>query len=93
MSPSPSLPSRTESDRHGVTGARTELDRTGESVRASGILYTWTGSGKIVRTSMYWYVPVRTSTQNLDRYILVRTSMYEEHDMRVSHTPRQLSES
>jgi hypothetical protein len=26
-------------------------------------------------------------------YILVRTSMYEEQDMRVSHTPRQLSES
>ncbi len=46
-----------------------------------------------VCTGMYQYVPVRTSTQNLDRYILVRTSMYEEQDMRVSHTPRQLSES
>ena len=43
---------------------------------SSGILYTWTGSGKIVRTSMYWYVPVCTSTYQYTKSRPVHTGTY-----------------
>jgi hypothetical protein len=56
---------------------------------SSGILYTWTGSGKIVHTSMYWYVQyilVQDSTRISDLYVLIRTDKYKKQDMKVSHT-------
>ncbi len=43
-----------------------------------GILYTWTGSGKIVHTSTYQYILVHVSTGFTYQYILVRTSTYCE---------------
>ena len=43
---------------------------------SSGILYTWTGSGKIVRTSMDWYVPVCTSTYQYTKSRPVHTGTY-----------------
>ncbi len=42
----------------------------------SGILYTWTGSGKIVCTGMYRYVPVRTGICKYRNSCPVRTGMY-----------------
>ncbi len=60
---------------------------------ASGILYTWTGSGKIVCTGMYRYVRVYASTGIHLQYILECTGMYQKQDMMVSHTSRQLFES
>ncbi len=54
---------------------RKELKRCSGIERRSGILYTWTGSGKIIRTSMYRYIPVRTGTC---QYMLVRTGTFLE---------------
>ncbi len=39
----------------------------------------------LVRTSKYWYRPVRASTYQY-QYILVRTGTYKKHDLRGSHT-------
>ena len=41
----------------------------------------------------YRYVLVHASTGILDQYVLVHTGTYQEQDMKVLHTPRQLSES
>ncbi len=53
------------------------------------VLYTWTvtrtGSGKIVCTGTYRYVPVYASTRIHFQYILVCTGMYQKQDMVVSH--------
>ena len=47
-----------------------------------------------VCTGTYRYVPVyAASTGILVQYVLVCTAMYQKHDMRVSHTCRQLFES
>ncbi len=62
----------------------------------AGILYTWTGSGKLVCAGMYWNVLVCTGTckyRNFFHYVLVCNGMYQKHDIKVSHTSRQLSES
>jgi hypothetical protein len=46
-----------------------------------------------VCSGMYRYVQVYASTGILVQYVLVCTAMYQKHDMRVSHTCRQLFES
>jgi hypothetical protein len=43
-----------------------------------------------VCTGMYRYVPVYASTGILVQYVLVCTAMYKKHDVKVSHTYRQL---
>ena len=48
---------------------------------------------RIRQNRMYGYVPVYASTGILVQYVLVCTAMYQKHDMRVSHTCRQLFES
>ncbi len=42
--------------------------RLERAVHASGILYTCTGSGKIVCTGTYQYIPVHTSTYQYRSY-------------------------
>ncbi len=61
----------------------------------SGILYTWTGSGKIVCTGMYRYVQVYASTGIHLQYILARvcTGMYQKQDKMVSHPCSSLREN
>ncbi len=44
---------------------------------SSGILYTWTGSGKIVHTGMYQYVPVCTGIYRYMHLKTVRTGTYQ----------------
>ena len=46
-----------------------------------------------VCTGMYRYIQVYASTGFLVKYVLVCTGMYQKHDMKVSHTCRQLFES
>ena len=43
----------------------------------SGILYPWTGLGKMVRTGTYQYIPVQVGTGQYKNSQLVHTSMYE----------------
>ena len=43
---------------------------------ASGILYPWTGLGKMVRTGMYQYVPVQDGTGQYKNSQFVHTGMY-----------------
>jgi hypothetical protein len=43
-------------------GRHTLLKQSYTVASSSGILYTWTGSGNIVCTGMYQYVPVHTGT-------------------------------
>ena len=59
-----------------------------ELFRASGILYPWTGLGKMVRTSTYQYVPVRDGTGQYKNSILVRSSMYRFRTYRHSSRAR-----
>ncbi len=42
----------------------------------SGILYPWTGSGKMVHTCMYQYVPVQHSIRQYENFTVIRTGMY-----------------
>jgi hypothetical protein len=45
----------------------------------SGIpgLYPWTGSGKLVRTCTYWYIPVHDGTWQFENSTFVLGSMYQ----------------
>ena len=43
----------------------------------SGILYPWTGLGKMVRTGTYQYVPVQDSTGQYKNFQFVHTGMYQ----------------
>ena len=43
----------------------------------SGILYPWTGLGKMVRTGTYQYVPVQDGTGQYKNSQFVHTSMYQ----------------
>jgi hypothetical protein len=56
----------------------------------SGILTPWTGSGKIIRTCTYQYIPVHVSTSPTTgitvQYILVRTGTHFKLEMLFPHT-------
>ncbi len=43
----------------------------------SGILYTWTGLGKMVHTGTYQYVPVQHGIRQYKNFTVVRTGMYQ----------------
>ncbi len=43
---------------------------------SSGILYPWTGSGKMVHTGTYQYVPVQHGISQYENSTVVRTGMY-----------------
>jgi hypothetical protein len=43
---------------------------------ASGILYTWTGLGKMVHTGTYQYVPVQHGIRQYENFTVLRTGMY-----------------
>ena len=49
----------------------------GNQVISSGILYPWTGLGKMVRTGMYQYVPVQDGTGQYKNSQFVHTGMYQ----------------
>ena len=42
----------------------------------SGILYTWTGLGKMVHTGTYQYVLVQHSVRQYENFTVLRTCMY-----------------
>ena len=46
-------------------------------IESSGILYPWTGLGKMVRTGMYQYVPVQDGTGQYKNSQFVHTCMYQ----------------
>ena len=47
------------------------------TIMTSGILYPWTGLGKMVRTGMYQYVPVQHGTGQYKNSQFVHTCMYQ----------------
>jgi hypothetical protein len=49
----------------------------GKAVPTSGILYLWTGSGKMVQASTYQYIPVQHGTGQYEISTLVQCSMYQ----------------
>ena len=54
-----------------MLGRRWELDRS------SGILYPWTGSGKMVHTSTYQYMVVQHGTGQYENSSYVQGGMYQ----------------
>ena len=46
-------------------------------MQSSGILYPWTGLGKMVRTGTYQYVPVHDGTGQYKNSQFVHTGMYQ----------------
>ena len=46
------------------------------SMISSGILYPWTGSGKMVHTGTYQYVPVQHGISQYENLTVVRAGMY-----------------
>ena len=46
-------------------------------MQPSGILYPWTGLGKMVRTGTYQYVPVQDCTGKYKNSQLLHTGMYQ----------------
>ena len=53
---------------------------------SSGIQYS-------IHMYWYWYIPVHASTGLLEKYVLVRTGIYNQQHMNVSNTPGHLFES
>ncbi len=82
-----------------VEGAASNMTSSGSGLPVSLHLESYTpGQDQAksyvpVCTGMYRYVLVYASTGILVQYILVCTAMYKKHDMKVSHTCRQLFES
>ena len=46
-------------------------------MNSSGILYPWTGLGKMVQASTYQYIPVQHGTGQYEISALVQDSMYQ----------------